>query len=107
MSISGAFTKEKRNSDHSIVLTHYCRLYLQSPDSVWKSQAINTIICHDLHTNLILGLNFLVRNQIVVDATLHSAVAKETNYDLLNPPDPTLLHKELVTTPAKRHKEEA
>jgi hypothetical protein len=47
---------------------------------------INAVICPDLHTDHILGLDFLVKNQMVVDPALRTVVAKETGYDLLNPP---------------------
>lgn len=59
MSVSGAFTKEKRNPDSRLLLSHYCKLHVQSPDSEWKSRVVNTIICLQLHMDLILGFDSL------------------------------------------------
>jgi hypothetical protein len=89
LSVSGAFTK-KEDSSKPLVLNQYCRLSIQSRDALWQSRVINAIICPELHTDLILGLDFLVKNKIVVDAHLRTAIAKESGYDLLNPPDPKL-----------------
>jgi hypothetical protein len=86
LSVSGAFVERKNSSDSIIVLDEYCKLHLQSPDSTWKSRVVNAVICPNLHTNVILGLDFLAKNKIVVDAELRTAIAKESNYDLLNPP---------------------
>ncbi|KAF8233412.1 hypothetical protein L208DRAFT_1056146, partial [Tricholoma matsutake] len=60
-------------------------IHLVSPDTIWKARIMNTIICPQLHTNLILGLDFLVRNHIMVDAKEWMTVAKYSVYDLLNP----------------------
>jgi hypothetical protein len=73
-----------------VLLNEYCRLNLISQDAAWKSRTVNAIICPQLQTDLILGLDFLVRNKIVVDAELRTVIAKETGYDLLHPPDPAL-----------------
>jgi hypothetical protein len=99
--------KNKRDTDSNLVLSQYCKLHIQSPDSVWKSRAINAVICPGLHTDLILGLEFLVNNKIVVDAELRTAIAKETGYDLLNPPDPKLCQKKIRISPFEKRKQEA
>ncbi|KAF8218796.1 hypothetical protein L208DRAFT_1347147, partial [Tricholoma matsutake] len=88
ISVSGAFSKEDSNICMPLILTQYCRLLVQLTDAIWKSHAVNAIIVPNLHTDLILGLDLLVKNKIVVDAHLCSAIAKESGYDLLNPPDP-------------------
>lgn len=106
LSVSGAFMKGKRNPDSKVLLSQYCRLHIQSPDAVWKSKAINAIICPQLHTDLILGLDFLSKNQIVVDANLRTVIDKTTGYDLLNPPDPTLNRKTPTLSPHERRKAE-
>jgi len=41
-----------------------------------------------------------VKNKIVVDAELRTVIAKETGFDLLHPPDPTLNHASLKISPA-------
>ncbi|KAF8219177.1 hypothetical protein L208DRAFT_1342593, partial [Tricholoma matsutake] len=106
LSVSGAFTKSN-NTLTPLVLTQYCRLSIQSPDALWHSCVINAIICPELHNDLILGLDFLVKNKIVVDAELWTAVAKESGYDLLNPPDPKLHQWTITKTPSQRRKLEA
>lgn len=76
------------------------------PNTIWKSKAINAIICPQLHTDLILGLNFLSKNKIVVDANLCTIIEKSTGYDLLNPPDPTLNKKHPLVSPYQLHREQ-
>jgi hypothetical protein len=56
--------------------------------------------------DLILGLDFLVKNKIVVDAELRTVIVKETGFDLLHPPDPTLKRIPLKISPAVRHHHE-
>jgi hypothetical protein len=105
-SVYGAFMKEKRNPDSKLLLSQYCKLHIQSPNTVWKSKAINTIICPQLHTDLILSLDFLLKNHIVVDANLCTVINKSMGYNLLNPPDPTLNRKQSRVSPHKQHKAE-
>jgi len=61
--VSSAFTK-KRRSPETLELTHYCKLSIQSPDTLWHSHTVNAIICPELYTDLILGLDFLAKNKI-------------------------------------------
>jgi hypothetical protein len=103
LSVSGAFTK-KNDSMTPLVLTHYCRLLIQSPDALWHSRVINAIICPELHTDSILGLDFLVRNKIVVDAELQTVIEKDSGYDLLHPPNPMLHHQTIKKSPGECHK---
>lgn len=87
--VSGAFVKEKGGrKEPAYFLTEYCKLHLQSPDSIWKSHVVNMLVCPNWHTKIILGLEFLAKNKIVVDAELQMAVTKESGYDLLNPTTP-------------------
>ena len=106
LSVSGAFAK-KRKSPEALELTHYCKISIQSPDALWHSRTIDAIICPELYTDLILGLDFLSKNKIVVDADLRTAIAKESGYDLLNPPDPETKKKQVVKSPAEKRKIEA
>jgi hypothetical protein len=85
LSISCTVVEKGKKSDATSVLDEYCKLHLQSQDASWKSCVVNAIICLNLYTDLILGLDFLARNKIVVDAELCMAVAKDSDYDLLNP----------------------
>ena len=70
LSVSGTFMKNRGEMDSKKVLSEYCKLHIQSPDTAWQSHAINAIICPGLHTDLILGLEFLVKNKIIIDAEL-------------------------------------
>jgi hypothetical protein len=100
--VSAAFVSGQPRAQ-PVLLTEYCRLNLQSPDAAWKSWMLNAIICPQLQTNIILGLDFLVKNKIVVDAELCTVIAKESGFDLLHPPDLTLCHIPLVVSPAAWH----
>ncbi|KAF8223694.1 hypothetical protein L208DRAFT_1516133, partial [Tricholoma matsutake] len=71
--VSSAFMK-KTKSPKALELTHYCKLLIHSPDALWHARTINTIICPKLYTDLILGLDFLAKNKIVVDANLRTAI---------------------------------
>ncbi|KAF8237977.1 hypothetical protein L208DRAFT_1244428 [Tricholoma matsutake] len=82
--VTSAFINAHRNLDAS--LSEYCKLRLQSPDSSWKAKVVNAIICPNLYMDVILGLDFLSKNKIILDTELRTAIAKETQYDLLNPP---------------------
>ncbi|KAF8228172.1 hypothetical protein L208DRAFT_1292714 [Tricholoma matsutake] len=98
--VSGAFTKTS-NASTPLILTQYCRLSIQSPDALWHAHVINAIICPELHTYLILGLDFLLKNKIVVDTELRTVIAKETGYDLLNPPNPKLHQHTITRSPSQ------
>lgn len=106
MSVMGAFMKGERKLDSKLLLLHYCRLHIQLPNSVWKARMVNVVICPRLHTDLILRLDFLVRNHIIIDAKLHTVIAKEANYDLLNPQGPKISRKDLPISPWLRWKQD-
>lgn len=89
-SVSGTFLEKDKDLDTIKILDEYCRIHLQSQDAWWKSHIVKAIVCPSLHTDLTLGLDFLARNKIMVDAKLRTTIVKETNYDLLNPQVPTL-----------------
>src|SRR5271154_6988519 len=82
--ISPAFTCTNNNNS-STELTEYVWLPLCSTDYVFSSRVMNTIICPNLHTPLILGMTFLEGNGIVIDHEKRTAVHKASNYDLFNP----------------------
>ncbi|KAG2144235.1 hypothetical protein DEU56DRAFT_910589 [Suillus clintonianus] len=72
----------------SFVLSHYVKLTCSSPDSLYKSRTVRAIIAPNLCTQLLLGGPFPAHNQIVIDHRLRTVIAKDVNYDLLNPPTP-------------------
>ncbi|RDB23205.1 Transposon Tf2-9 polyprotein [Hypsizygus marmoreus] len=78
--VSGAFTNSKdRTSTHSL---------------------------DTFFTQIVLGLDFLIRNKIVLDPEARTAIAKESQFDLLNPGDPTLSRIIPVLSPPQRRKVE-
>jgi hypothetical protein len=56
----------------------------------WTSKAVCTVIAPSLCTPVILGLLFLVHNNIAIDHTDCMAIDKISDFDLLHPklPDP-------------------
>jgi arginine deiminase len=48
-----------------------------------------------------------MRNKIVVDAELRTVIAKESGFDLLNPPDPVKSHVSAPVSPVVRRRHEA
>jgi hypothetical protein len=84
-SVSATFVSGRPKAK-PVVLSHYCRLDLITPNAQWKSHTLNAIICPNLQTDIILGLDFLVKNKIVVDTELCTAIAKDCGFDLLNLP---------------------
>lgn len=68
------------------MLLTYVKLVIVSPCAQWHSCAQEFVICPNLQSNLILGLNFLEQNHIVVNTWLHSAINTRENFNLLHPP---------------------
>jgi hypothetical protein len=104
-SISAALVSNRSKPD-PVPLMHYCRLDLISPDAQWKSWTLNAIICPNLQTDIILGLDFLVKNKIVVDAELRMVISKDSGFDLMNPPKSSAPPPPSVS-PAVRQRREA
>jgi len=76
----------------NIVLDAYIKLHLSSIDCLWSSYVVPAIIIPSLHTDIILGLDFLACNCIVIDPEDCTAVCKTDSYDLLNPLNPANFH---------------
>jgi hypothetical protein len=68
-----------------VVLHEWCMIKVSDPHSRWHSKSLCTIVVPNLCSPLILGLSFLIHNEIVVDFAAHTAVDKKSNFDLLNP----------------------
>ncbi|RDB23650.1 Transposon Tf2-9 polyprotein [Hypsizygus marmoreus] len=107
--VSGAFSSQPSSPSPcaTISLTTYCKLHLQSRDACWKSRVVHAIIVPNLVTDIILGLDFLVRNKIVLDPESRTAITKDSNFDLLNPPDATLFRTPIKRSPPQKRKAEA
>ncbi|RDB19569.1 Transposon Tf2-11 polyprotein [Hypsizygus marmoreus] len=102
--VSGAFSSDSPSASSTMhALSTYCRLHLQSRDAQWKSRVVKAIIVPNLVTDIILGLDFQIRNRIVFDPELGMAIAKDTGFDLLNPPDPSLAKIPVKLSPPQQH----
>ena len=66
-------------------LYHYVKFAVMSTDNVWSSKVIHAIVAPGLCMPLILGLPFLIHNNIVTDHALRSCIDKKTGYNILNP----------------------
>ncbi|KAG3229868.1 hypothetical protein P692DRAFT_20718138, partial [Suillus brevipes Sb2] len=102
-------TKIEANSafmDNSCSPFSFSEYVILSPSSVnldWTSRAIRAIIAPNLAVPLLLGGPFLSHNCLVIDHEYRTCIAKNSDYDLLNPPpvqtsrDLGLLRKRIET----------
>jgi len=54
-------------------------------DNAWTSRTVHALIAPGLCMPLILGLPFLIHNDIVTDHAARSCIDKKTGYNLLHP----------------------
>ncbi|KIK91635.1 hypothetical protein PAXRUDRAFT_13682 [Paxillus rubicundulus Ve08.2h10] len=73
----------KRKQEFS--LSQYVKLSCTSLDLRYRSRTIRAVIAPNLCSPLLLGGPFLEHNKIVIDHELRTCIAKDQNYDLLNP----------------------
>ena len=66
-------------------LYHYVKFAVTSVDNVWTSKVIHAIVAPGLCMPVILGLPFLIHNNIVTDHAQRSCIDKMTGYNILNP----------------------
>ena len=66
-------------------LYHYVKFAVTSVDNVWTSKVIHAIVAPGLCMPVILGLLFLIDNNIVTDHAQRSCIDKMTGYNILNP----------------------
>jgi len=92
-------------------LYHYVKFAVTSTDNVWTSKVIHAIVAPGLCMPLILGLPFLIHNDIVTDHALRSCIDKKSGYNILNPsrvhPPPPLrkrLRQQINDTKAAKKK---
>jgi hypothetical protein len=67
-------------------LYEYVKIALFAPDSSYVSCTVKAIITPGLCVPLLLGLPFLVSNNIVANFVANTTIDKTSNIDLLNPP---------------------
>ena len=81
---------------------------LMSPDRSWRSRKVYAKVVPNLFTNVILGLPFLSRDQIIPDAHLRTLTSKRTGQDLLRfrfsdtPREPISIEKPSSKRPRQR-----
>ncbi|GLB37180.1 hypothetical protein LshimejAT787_0402310 [Lyophyllum shimeji] len=102
--VSGVFSSNK--TDEFLEVVSFVKLSVQSPCAQWRSRLQMFIVCPSLHTDIILGLDFLTLNNIVVDVDSRTVIDKKTNFDLLNPPNPTLVRCLVKASPAEHWQSE-
>jgi len=68
-----------------MTLYYYVKFSVTSLDNVWTSKTIHAIIAPGLCMPVVLGLPFLIHNDIVTDHAEHSCIDKKTGYNFLNP----------------------
>jgi hypothetical protein len=71
-----------------VELTHWVKLKLHDPSNHWTVKTVRAIVTPGLCAPVILGLPFLVHNNIVVDHAARTVIDKTSNFDLLNPVGP-------------------
>ena len=68
-----------------IVLQEYFKLKLYDPLNYWQSWTVHVLIPQMLCVPVLLGLPFLVDNNIVIDHTEWTVIDKTSGFNLLNP----------------------
>jgi Aspartyl protease len=68
-----------------VELTHWVKLKLHDPSNHWTAKTVRAIVTPGLCAPVILGLPFLVHNNIVIDHAARTVIDKTSNFDLLNP----------------------
>ncbi|KAG1880280.1 hypothetical protein C8R48DRAFT_587911, partial [Suillus tomentosus] len=71
-------------------LHHYVKIKPSSLNGDWTSRTVKAVIAPQLCASLLLGGPFLAHNRVVIDHELRTCIAKESLYDLLNPPVPSI-----------------
>ena len=85
-----------------MTLYHFVKFTVMSTDNIWTSKVIYALVAPGLCMPIILGLLFLIHNNIVTDHAEHSCVDKKTGYNFLNPapvsppPPPRMQAKEQI-----------
>jgi hypothetical protein len=79
---------EKNGQKVDIEFSDYVKVQLHDPSGYWTSRSVRAIIAPSLRAPMILGLHFLVQNNIVVDAAACTVIGKTCGFDLLKPVAP-------------------
>ena len=79
-------------------MSEWVKLCLYDLSGGWKAKAVRAVVAPSLCTPVILGLPFLAHNKIVIDHEKQTAIAEDSDFDLLNPklpPPPPASKKKL------------
>ena len=68
-----------------MTLYHFVKFTVTSMDNIWTSKVIHALVASGLCMPIILGLPFLIHNNIVTNHAECSCVDKKTGYNFLNP----------------------
>jgi hypothetical protein len=71
-----------------VQLNEWVKLKMYDVSSLWTSKTVRAVIAPSLCAPVILGLPFLMHNNIVIDHAARTVIDKSCNFDLLNPPPP-------------------
>ena len=86
MAVEMAMPGEGKN--RIIELKEWVKLAPYDVSGLWTSKTVCAVIAPLLCARIILGLPFLLHNNIIIDHTARTVIDKLTNFDLLNPPPP-------------------
>ena len=82
LAVSGAFTSG--NEKESQLLMEYVKLVIVSPCTEWHFRSQMFIVCPNLPSELILGLDFLKWNSLVIDPDGETIIDKNSGFNLLH-----------------------
>lgn len=68
---------ENNGTKVQIQFSEYVKLQLHDPSNYWSSQLMCASIASGLCAPMILGLPFLIHNNIIVDASAHTVIDKK------------------------------
>jgi hypothetical protein len=66
---------------------------------------VHALIAPSLCSKILLGLPWLAHNKIVIDHSLHTAIDKSCDFDILNKSTTPHVHKHIMISAKKRREE--
>lgn len=102
LSVLGVFASKRSESER--LLSQYVKLVIISSCSQWQSCSQVFIVCPNLHTDMILGLDFLQCNKLIINPEKESIMDGSTSFNLLHPSDPVFARKPVTENPHVRCK---
>ncbi|KAJ3816282.1 hypothetical protein F5880DRAFT_1512799, partial [Lentinula raphanica] len=96
-----------KDEDSRVTVTEYCTIAPEDPSRKWFSRPVRALIVPVLCASVILGLPFLASNEIVIDYSARSVVARPSGFDLLRPADFVVRPRVPVVSPPTQRRVEA